>query len=141
MQAPADMVQNPAPGDSARARIEQAAQGLLYTSESDYPFDFVSVAGAGAAVTPEQFAALVGKAGQPASEVDLDRFFSRHIEKVDAADGPSTALIPRYQALKAALAGLDNVRVFRIGSVTIDCYVVGASAQGLQGVHTVSIET
>jgi hypothetical protein len=138
---PVDMVQNPAPGDSARARLEQAAQGLLYTSESDYPFDYVSLPGAGAAVTPEQFAALVGKAGQPAQEIDLERFFARHIDRVDAADGPSMALVPRYQALKAALAGLGSVRVFRVGSVTIDCYVVGATPAGLQGLHTVSVET
>jgi len=127
-----------------RPQIERAAAGLLYTSESDFPFDYLTLpAAVGQVVTPAEFAALVGHPGQQVAEITLDEFFARHIERVHPADQASVDLVPRYRALKEALrAALGSIRVFRIaGGSQIDCYVVGTVPGGLAGLHTVSIET
>lgn len=130
---------------SIRDRLAQAAQGLTYTSESDRPFEPFTLPG-GAAGWPyaaDEFARRIGAAvGAPVEERTLQRFFAPHIDNVDPYDRASQALRPRYEALRAQLAGLREVRVFRIGRVEIDCYVVGDDGAGnLVGLHTVAVET
>jgi len=133
-------------GDSLRHRLAEAAEGLTYTSESDRPFDPFELAG-GAAGWPygvEEFARRIGApAGAPREERTLQRFFAPHIESTDPYDTQTQALRPRYEALRAVLASsLRDVRVFRIGTIEIDCYVVGDGGGGkLMGLHTVAVET
>lgn len=137
---------NATPDPDLRARLEGAAEGLLYTSESDEPFDFFFLPG-GAAGWPygaEEFARRAGLEGaEPAEERTLDRFFAPHIEGTDPADTRSREIRPRYEALKELLrTALGEVRVFRTGSVRIQCYVVGDDGHGnLAGLRTLAIET
>jgi hypothetical protein len=133
------------------ARLEAAADGLVYSSESDRPFvgfhlPAARLAAAGAAwpLNAAAFAALMGAAAdEPAEERSLDDFFSRHIECVEPVDGVAWARLPRYEALKALLRReLRAPRVFRIGRVAVRCFVVGAAADGgLAGLETVAVET
>lgn len=131
---------------SARDEIFALTEGLLYTSESDRPFEWFELAG-GAAGWPyaaDEFARRIGVAGgTQVEEVTLDRFFARHIELTSPQDAQAQAIRPRYEALKAAVARtLREVRVFRIGRIEIDCYAVGDDGSGaLAGLRTVSIET
>jgi len=132
-------------GDSVRHRLDEAAQGLTYNSESDRPFDPFELPG-GAAGWPygvEEFARRIGApAGAPLEERTLQRFFAPHIENTDPYDQQTQALRPRYEALRAQLAAtLREVRVFRIGRIEIDCYVVGDAGGKLMGLHTVAVET
>ena len=133
-------------GDSIRHRLEQAAEGLTYTSESDRPFEPFELAG-GAAGWPygvDEFARRIGApAGARREESALQRFFAPHIESTDPYDAQTQALRPRYEVLRALLSSsLREVRVFRIGSIEIDCYVVGDAGGGkLSGLHTVAVET
>src|SRR5215208_3822260 len=128
----------PLAGAALRERLERAADGLLYTSEIDVPFEYVCAArraGASAAAAPpdaREVAALFGAGGdEPLGERTLDDFFARHIERVDPADGPSMALVPRFEALKAALReSLRDARAVRVGKVEVRCYVVGLDARG-----------
>jgi hypothetical protein len=127
-----------------RQRLEQAAEGLRYVSEADHPFDFVSFPDATAAdLAPERFAAVVGTPGAPVQEVPLDRFFAGQIDHVDPADAVSMAEVPRFRALKDALrTRLPDLRVLRVGSVEMDCYLVGSvKPTGLAGLHTLAAET
>jgi hypothetical protein len=129
---------------AARQRLEQAAGSLRYVSEADHPFDFVSFPDAPAdALTAGRFAAVVGRATDRVEEVDLDRFFTGQIENVDPADAVSMAEVPPFRALKAALrATLPDLRVFRVGGVAMDCYLVGSVApRGIAGLHTQALET
>ncbi|MFL5383315.1 MAG: nuclease A inhibitor family protein [Longimicrobiaceae bacterium] len=129
-----------------RERLEAAAEGLTYTSESDRPFEAFELPG-GAAGWPygaEEFARRIGApAGAPVQERSLARFFAPHIENTDPYDTQTQALRPRYEALRALLeSGLREVRVFRVGRVEIDCYAVGADEAGnLAGLRTVAVET
>lgn len=129
-----------------KGEVEAAAEGLLYTSESDRPFEWFELAG-GAAGWPygaDEFARRIGAAaGAPVEERTLDRFFKPHIETVDPMDTRGVEIRPRYQALKQLLATrLRDVRVFRVGRIEIDTYAVGDDGRGnLAGVRTVAVET
>jgi hypothetical protein len=133
-------------GSGIRARLEMAAEGLTYTSESDRPFEPFELRGGGAGwpYGAEEFARRIGApAGAALEERPLARFFRPHIEATDPQDTRSQALRPRYEALRDLLAsGLRDVRVFRIGQVEVDCYAVGEDGGGnLAGLHTVAVET
>jgi hypothetical protein len=129
-----------------RPRLQAAADGLVYTSESDRPFEWFELAG-GAGGWPygaDEFARRVGAAaGAPVEERTLDRFFQPHIESTDPYDTRSQEIRPRYEALKRLLASeLREVRVFRVGRIEIACYVVGDDGHGnLAGLRTVAVET
>ena len=131
--------------DMLRQRLEEAAEGLLYTSESDRPFEWYQLPGGakGWPYSVEEFARRAGMAGEPLEERDLDRFFARHIENTDPADTQTQALRPRYEALKEALrTELGDVRVFRTGRIEVQCFVVGDDGAGsLAGLRTVAVET
>jgi hypothetical protein len=137
---------NSTPDPDLRTRLEGATEGLLYTSESDEPFEFFFLAG-GAAGWPygaEEFARRAGVGdAEPAEERTLDRFFAPHIEGTDPADTRSQEIRPRFESLKALLGtSLREVRVFRTGEVRIQCYVVGDDGHGnLAGLRTLAIET
>jgi hypothetical protein len=129
-----------------RERLEQAAEGLLYTSESDRPFEAFELPGGGAGwpYGVEEFARRVGApADAPLGEQSLYQLFAPHIERTDPYDTQTQALRPRYEALRALLAGsLREVRVFRIGRIEIDVYAVGEDGGGsLAGLRTVAVET
>jgi hypothetical protein len=129
-----------------RERLEKAAEGLTYTSESDRPFEPFALPGGGAGwpYGVEEFARRIGApADAPMQEQSLYPLFAPHIERTDPYDTRTQALRPRYEALRALLAAeLRDVRVFRIGRIEIDCYAVGEDGAGnLAGVHTVAVET
>jgi hypothetical protein len=138
------MMSEATPG-GLRGEVEAAAAGLLYTSEGDHPLTWFQLPG-GAAAWPMDASAFATRAGappSPAEEVPIDRFFARHIESADPADSVMQEARPRFQALKSLLATrLRDPRVFRLGSVEVQCFVVGDDGAGnVAGVRTVSIET
>jgi hypothetical protein len=131
------------PDPALRERLERAAEGLTYTSESDRPFEFFFLAGAGE-VPPgaEAFGTLVGAAGV-VEERGLDDFFMRHIETIDPADTEAQRIRPRYEALRETLrTALRGTTVYRTGRIEVQCHVVGGDGKGnLAGMRTVAIET
>src|SRR5476651_415785 len=132
--------------DTLRAALEGAANGLLYGSESDRPFEFVRFTGdrrSVAALTPTDVELLVGAAGSPASEMPLGRYLEQHITAFDPADARSVELAPRYRALLATLRKSFLVlRVFRVGEVEIRVIALGNDRETgeLAGLSTVAIE-
>jgi len=135
----------PNPVDPAlRERLERAAEGLTYMSEADHPFEFFILPGAGDQPPGvEAFARLVGAdPGAPLQERGLDRFFARHVEKIDPVDAEAQRLRPRYEALREGLRELGGATVYRIGEVEVQCYIVGGDGRGnLIGLRTVAVET
>ena len=126
--------------------LRDAAAGLLYTSEGDYPFDELSISGKELVWPPskDQFLRFMGlSTDTEVQEITLDEFFARHIEKSDPQDAKLQAMRPRFEALRDLLRQtLRDVRVFRVGSVEIRCYLVGADASGdISGLVTTSLES
>ncbi|HEV7993213.1 MAG TPA: nuclease A inhibitor family protein [Gemmatimonadaceae bacterium] len=130
-----------------RATLERAIEGLVYSSESDRPFAFVRFDGTSvpvAQLTADEVAALADSLGADTTELSLDEFLTRHIERVDVLDVESQRLIPRYEELRDTLRRtLGHVRVFRMGVTEIRCVVLGndPSTGELVGIETVAIET
>lgn len=133
------------PDPALRERLEKAAEGLLYTSESDRPFEFFFLPGTGNQPPgAEAFARLIGtEPGAPAAERDVDTFFERHVEGIDPLDTAAQQLRPRFERLRETLRNeLRWTTVYRIGRVEVQCYVVGGDGRGnLTGLRTVAVET
>lgn len=132
--------------DALRDRLTCASAGLLFSTESDRPFEFIRLGARDsiAEVTPARVAEVAGRGGERATEWPLTRFLARHIARVDSADSHAQALIPRYEDLEKALtAALGTVRVFRIGAVEVLILAVGNDPETgeLAGLATTAIET
>ena len=141
----------PSSGDPLGAEIERAAEGLVYSSEGDSPFDFFSREAKGTPIADARaLAALLDGPLGEADEVEertLDQFFKRHIETSDSYDTRAQEIRPRYESLRALLRReLAGVRVLRVrrraDRAVVRCYVVGLDPRGqLVGLATSAIET
>jgi hypothetical protein len=98
-------------------RIHNAAKGLQYMSESDYPFEVIVMDAEDPAITSESV-----------DLVDIEDFFKNK---------------PELAGLQEVLTKeLQDVQVYRNGLTEVDAYVVGRLANGdLGGVKTKLIET
>ena len=132
--------------DPVRDRIEQAADGLLYSGPSGSPFEFRRFPGITipvAQLSATELASLGGARGGEVRELTLDELLARHIERVDARDAEAQRLVPRYEALREAIRGsLDNIRVVRHVGVEVRCFALGNDpATGeVAGVETIAGE-
>lgn len=133
------------PNDAAISKLETAAEGLRFRSESDYPFD--AVRWTKADIPELSKAPMLAALGKPAEtrfeEITLEHLF-RNVSKVeDWQDDDVKEEVVRYQGLMKALReNLAGVRVFRVGTIEIDVYILGESADGdWAGLHTMVVET
>ncbi len=123
--------------------LEQAAEGLLFMSESDYPFAVVRLEG------PDEIssASLRQQAGEPedaAVEIrSLEDFFRNAVSEEDWRGAQARADAKKYQLLVRMLKeNLDDVKVYRIGETNIPVYIIGKSASGnWLGLSTRVVET
>ena len=128
--------------EEARQRVESAAKGLVYISESDAPFTWVQFP----AADPLDAAAVARLAGVQPGDVEertLERFFAGHIEKADPADPVSQGNVGRYRTLRDTLQNeLTGARAFRIGQVNLRCLLIGRLPDGsVGGLETQALET
>lgn len=126
--------------------MERASAGLVYSSESDRPFEFFSLhyTGRSSPPQPAEFAKLVGAIGSaPAEQRSLTDFFARHTATSDPYDSEAQKIRPRYEALMRLLSTrLRDARVYRLGKIEIQCYIAGLDGAGnLAGLKTVAVET
>jgi hypothetical protein len=144
----------PAPDSTShplRERLERAADGLVYSSEGDNPFEYVAADAPGGArsESAEELAAILAgrEEGDRVEERSLDDFFKRHIETSDPYDSRAQAIRPRYEALQELLrSSLSGVRVIRLtraaNRAVVRCFVVGRDRAGrIVGLATSAIET
>jgi hypothetical protein len=130
------------------SRLEEAASGLLFPSESDFPLTPFRFGGdAGEEPTGEALLRAEGRdAGAAVEVVGVDDFFAPVVEEPagdEGGDGGEGSDAKRFEALVALLKKeLGDLRVVRVGSVDIDVYVVGRCASGEWiGVKTHLVET
>lgn len=124
--------------------LAAATEGLLFTSESDFPYDVVRAPGQGAP-TPAKVLAIAGVS--PGSHVETRSFaqqFAFHGRPVDPdMDELEREYVQRHRHLRRILEGnLTGTLVVRVGEISIRVFLVGETACGeLAGVATTSIET
>lgn len=124
-------------------QLEEATAGLLFTSESDYPFEVLYWTRPGGALDAAHVAQLTGHSGETVEERSLDDFFRGATTLQEGATDADAATVDRYRALVGLLrAKLSFVRVYRFGHIQIHSYVVGVTGSGSwAGLATVQIET
>lgn len=130
--------------DDLRKRLEKAARGLLFLSETDAPFTFAELFPAPAELTPDAVRAALGAPAEtPVSGRTLDDFLSGHIEQADPEDPVARKNVRRFATLKDTLnETLSGATVFRVGDVQVRYYVLGRTSDGrVAGLVTEAVET
>ena len=123
--------------------LAQASQGLLMPSESEYPFEVV--AWEDVKLTPQKILELNNY--PPATsieEVELDYFFRNVASEKDWHDNIQKENVAKFQNLVQVIKdNLAEIRVYRIGTIEINIYIVGKTndGDGVAGVATKVIET
>ncbi|NJK60622.1 MAG: nuclease [Oscillatoriales cyanobacterium SM2_1_8] len=123
------------------AHLTAAAADLQMPSESEYPFEvWVSTS----QDWPDVEAAIATQAPQPepVEIVDLAHLFRNVAYAKSWHDDLQQAQVPKFQALMAALNdALTDLRVYRIGTVEVEVYILGKFAGGIAGLRTKLVET
>ena len=121
-------------------RLSILSKDLLFPSESDYPLEpFIWES---ATLSPETILTRSHKPLDTAIEsITLEEFFAQVTADQDWYDDEDRAIAQRFRDLQAAIATLENVQVFKVGTVEIDVYIVGAIGPDLVGLKTTFIET
>jgi hypothetical protein len=131
--------------DPVLARLEEAAKGLSFQSESDYPIEpFLIRTSGNEPITP----ALVLKAMKQALDAPvktgaIEEFFATATEEQDWHNEAERQTTRRFQELvKVLQENLSDLQVFKVGKVERDVYVVGRTPAGaLAGVKTKVVQT
>ena len=124
-------------------RLRQLSKGLLWMSESDYPFETIYWKNQGN-LTKKKLLQLSGHDLNTLVEVEqLDRFFVLAIKEQDWHEQEKKAEVKRYRVLLDFLKNyLRDIKVYRVGEVEIDIYIVGrTNFRNLAGLSTKAIET
>lgn len=112
-------------------QLKSASEGLLWHSESDYPFKTVYWEN----VDDISLHKLLQKSNRPQGTTievkELDRFFSQATEEKDWYNSEEMAECQRYQALVNLLkTHISDIKVYRVGEVEIDVYILGKTESG-----------
>jgi hypothetical protein len=123
--------------------LREATRGLLFMSESDYPFEVVRWEGI-EDVSPEYLRRVGGQdITAPVEERTIADFFRVAAGEQEWKGEAELAQAKRYQSLIRLLEeNLEGVRVYRVGRIDIGVYVLGRSEEkNWLGVSTRVVET
>ena len=115
--------------------LKKAADGLLLPSESEEPIEVIAWGGETGQLTDQEVLRLSGhKPGDRVEATDLDDIFR------DAVAGDNAK---KFQKLIKTLKDtLDDIRVYRVGEVEKDVYIVGKTkGGGWAGLKSKVVET
>jgi Nuclease A inhibitor-like protein len=123
-------------------RLKQATTDLLWSSESDYPFEIVTWE-PGIELNPSDLFSNIYDTDLAIESMDLADLLAPVIAVEDWYEAEELALVDRYQKLLQSIeSNLSEVQVFRVGEVEIDIYIIGKTPTGdIVGLKTLSVET
>lgn len=134
---------NAQPSADLIAQITDAAEGLFYISETDA--EILPFAGASAEkVDREEILKQTKKMNETEiEERSFSDFFARLIEIQDWFGEEETENAKKFSRLKEVLENnIRDLKVFKIGKVELDIYVVGLDAENtFLGIQTKAVET
>lgn len=123
-------------------QLKRATDGLLFMSESEYPFSVFLWE-----ITPEATPEKVSQQTNhpidtPVKIVGFDDFFQVATTEEDWHGEEEKKIVKRFQSLVQMLKeNLSNLQVYRLGEIEIDVYVVGETPTGnLAGIATKIVE-
>lgn len=135
--------ENVSEGKTLAERIREVSEGLFYMSETDaevLPF----VGGKASEIT---FSQILNQdqygTDIKIEERDFEEFFKRLTEEQNWFEEEEREDARKFRELKSLLEeNLRYLKVFRIGEIEIDIYVVGLDKEGrLMGIKTQAVET
>ncbi|WP_414755631.1 nuclease A inhibitor family protein [Anabaena sp. CCY 9910] len=125
-------------------QLKLASDGLLFMSESDYPFEVFLWEEIAPPVTHEIVLQQTSH-GQdtPVEVVNIDSFFSRATTPQDWHEDEEKAVVVKFQKLLEVIKlNLKNPQVYRLGRIEIDVYIIGETpTRNLAGLSTKVVET
>ena len=124
-------------------QLKAATHGLLFTSECEYPFE-VFLWEAIAPVIPEKVVQQTGHPQDtPVEVVEVENFFRVATTESEWHTEEEKETVKRYQTLVKTLQSyLSDMKVYRLGHVEIDVYIVGQTPDAnLAGLSTHVVET
>ena len=109
-------------------RLTKAAAGLLWRSESDFPFEVFSWSREGGEVTNSKV--LLDRIHRsektPIKEIDLQNFFAPAIREKDWHDFQERETVKKYRHLLTTIEqNLNNIKVYLVGKIEIKVYIIG----------------
>lgn len=123
----------------------QASEGLLFPSESEYPFEYVEwPANGNDALLKKDVRKLTNKPDETTIKtVSLDNFFKSVTQVKDWYGDEEKATTEKFVQLRKTLeTHLTNIKVFKVGETEIEVFIAGKSASGnWAGLSTKVIET
>ncbi|MEP0873014.1 nuclease A inhibitor family protein, partial [Trichocoleus desertorum AS-A10] len=128
----------------AIGKLKETCSGLQFMSESDYPFEVFAWEGqAGASLTPEKLAQATGHpADAPVKVITLSDFFRSSTEEQDWFGPEEKESAAKFKNLENTIAStLNDVKVYRVGQIEIDVYIIGTCGNDCVGLSTKVIET
>ncbi|MDM7922557.1 MAG: nuclease A inhibitor family protein [Pyrinomonadaceae bacterium] len=130
-------------GKAVIERIAKACLGLVYISETDSEVEAVS-GGRADSVSEAAFrSSFKFDKDLRIEQADPNEFFERLTRQRDWHTEPDRANAAGFARLEAVMEEeLKELRVFRVGNVSIDIYVVGSDHRGrMMGVRMHAVET
>ncbi len=126
-------------------QLQEASDGLVFISESDYPFEVFLWEASGSLVkTPETILHHTGHpVDTPVEVVDIDSFFSAATTEQEWHNPEERETVKKFQMLVETLKShLSDIQVYRLGERSIDVYIAGKTPEGdLAGLSTKVVET
>jgi hypothetical protein len=121
--------------------LTQASQGLLMPSESEYPFEVL--VWKDVELTPQKILELTNCPLETSiKQVELDYFFRNVAIEEDWQDRIQRENVTKFQNLVQVIKdNLAEIRVYQIGSIEVNVYIVGKTKDGVAGLTTKMIET
>jgi len=124
-----------------RNEVEKLTEGLLYMSETDAPLKYFELDEEAARQWPPtiatQFLELIGEEPKtPVREIPHEKFF----ETLLGGNEENEDQVKSLQ--RAFMDSLENVRLYRVGEIEIEIYLLGKDGSGkVCGLQTLSVET
>ncbi|MDJ0556522.1 MAG: nuclease A inhibitor family protein [Microcoleaceae cyanobacterium MO_207.B10] len=126
-------------------RLDKATKGLLWMSESDYPFEaFIWEFGENISLNNEIVLKITKHPlDMPVKIIEFDSFFQSSVTSEDWHDSEEAETVKKYQELVRIMKQyLSDLKVYKVGEIEIDVYIVGKTDVGdYAGLATVAIET
>ena len=126
-------------------RLHEAAKGLLWMSESDYPFEALIWEFGEKILLDNEVVLKITKhsVDTPIKVIEFDSFFQGAITPKNWHNPEEAETVKRYQELVRIMKQyLSDLKVYKIGEIEIDVYIIGNTYTGdYAGLATVSIET
>ncbi|MBO9618862.1 MAG: nuclease A inhibitor family protein [Niabella sp.] len=125
-------------------QLQTQVQGVLFISESEYPFEPQNLGLLDAAAIP---AAVAAHSGTPAAQVKTiapEQLMTQLERSADPGDAPIVANLQKIKTLYAFLnSQLSHLQVYRVATgVQVPIYILGfLPDQTVAGVKTTSIES